>query len=80
MALADYDGDGRDELWVGMAGSGRYMYIAYKRGMPCWLRRAYWVMLNKYHSDLDGDGFAGCCLRTAEALLHILRRPEGLVS
>jgi hypothetical protein len=84
VAFADYNNDGRDDLWVGSAGSGNIYVYDLTEYYPMLGRstgRLWTPIVKLLTPDIDGDSFPDAVALSETGAVHVfLQRPEGLVS
>ncbi len=70
-AIADIDGDGRDEIAVGVRDGQVFLLDGYGRPLPGWPRRTgSWVVRSPLLDDVDGDGRFKVVAATYDGFLY----------
>jgi hypothetical protein len=84
VAFADYNHDGRDDLWVGSAGSGNIYVYDLTDNYPLLGKstvRVWAPIVKVLTPDIDGDSFPDAVVLSDTGAVHaFLQRPDGLVS
>ena len=80
-AVADIDGDGRDEIAVGIKDCRVFLLDSDGRKMPGWPREtAAWIARGPMLEDIDGDGEYEIAAGSTDGFLHMWREGGSIVS
>ncbi len=80
-AVADIDGDGRDEIAVGVRDCRVFLLDAGGRMLPGWPREtAAWIARGPLLADVDGDGGYEIAAGSIDGFLHMWREDGSIVS
>lgn len=73
-AIADIDGNGRDEIAVGLRDGRVFLLDAHGRPLAGWPRETdSWVHRSPLLDDIDGDGRYEVCAVTMDGMIHLWR-------